>query len=406
MSYSFNKQITVDHTQVPSTQTNFPVLISGTYSYLATVANSGGIQNTVTLNGLTVPADLIFTSDSLGISLLSWEISDYNPVTGEIEIWVNIPTLSSSIDTIFYMFYGNSLVTTYQCVASSTWNATYGLVAHLNSGANIYQDSTSHNSVEHHQVNTSVPAKINAGIEQVGTAAEVFWAHFGSNPMSGSFTLSCWLNVLSLGADTSLCQISATNGRFLNYGTFGTHNLSTVEQGVVAIQEVPYSSYINTFHKIDWVYDGTNSIVYIDGINVSSIPYTFIGSVNIDQYIGQNAANNDQIVDEYHVVSTNHSQDWITTEYNNQNSPSTFYSIGSGALTLSLSDSISLTDSLSPAFEISLNLPADSVIVSDSTPGSFSIQSDFLVPVHIPIVEQLVNQLVPANIKTYFKIVE
>jgi len=77
----------------------------------------------------------------------------------------------------------------------------------------------------------------------------------------------------------------------------------------------------------------------------------------------------------------------------------------SPTLYLNLSDSILLADSLSPSFNISQNL-SDSVIVSDSTPGSFSIQSDFLVPVHIPIVEQLVNQLVPANIKTYFKIVE
>jgi hypothetical protein len=74
-------------------------------------------------------------------------------------------------------------------------------------------------------------------------------------------------------------------------------------------------------------------------------------------------------------------------------------------LTLSLSDSVVVTDSLSPAFNISQNL-SDSITVSDSAPNSFSVQSNYLVPVTIPIVEQLVNQLVPANIKTYFKIVE
>jgi hypothetical protein len=88
--------------------------------------------------------------------------------------------------------------------------------------------------------------------------------------------------------------------------------------------------------------------------------------------------------------------------------------------TLTLSDSISLSDTTVNADEkiITDSITAtdilalatgrtvsDSVTVSDSTPGSFSIQSSYLVPVTIPIVEQLVNQLVPANVKTYFKIV-
>ena len=78
---------------------------------------------------------------------------------------------------------------------------------------------------------------------------------------------------------------------------------------------------------------------------------------------------------------------------------------GSSTLTLSLSDSVSLTDSLTPSFDLSQNL-SDSVVVSDSTPNSFSAQSDFLAPINIPVVEMLVNQLVPAHVKTYYRILE
>jgi YD repeat-containing protein len=40
--YAYQRSITIDHTIVPNTnQSNFPVLIRGTYSYLATVANGG-----------------------------------------------------------------------------------------------------------------------------------------------------------------------------------------------------------------------------------------------------------------------------------------------------------------------------------------------------------------------------
>ena len=51
------------------TLTAFPNLIFGTYPVLADVAHGGCITSTVTPNGQTVPADLIFTSDAAGTTL-------------------------------------------------------------------------------------------------------------------------------------------------------------------------------------------------------------------------------------------------------------------------------------------------------------------------------------------------
>ena len=70
-------------------------------------------------------------------------------------------------------------------------------------------------------------------------------------------------------------------------------------------------------------------------------------------------------------------------------------------LTLSLSDSVTITDSVNETDSILLSV-SDSVTVTDS----ITAQSDHVATVNIPIVEQLVNQLVPAFVKTYFKIVE
>ncbi|HZP61801.1 MAG TPA: protease pro-enzyme activation domain-containing protein, partial [Terriglobales bacterium] len=58
--YAFRRAITINHTQVANTdQVNFPVLIAGTYSYLATLANGGCVTNA---NGY----DILFTSDASG----------------------------------------------------------------------------------------------------------------------------------------------------------------------------------------------------------------------------------------------------------------------------------------------------------------------------------------------------
>ncbi len=76
--YSAYRAVTIDHTKVPNTdQINFPVLISGTFPYLATVANGGNIQNA---NGY----DIVFTSDADGTTKLDYEVESYNPVTGAL----------------------------------------------------------------------------------------------------------------------------------------------------------------------------------------------------------------------------------------------------------------------------------------------------------------------------------
>src|SRR5947209_815261 len=67
--YGYSRTITIDHNKVPNTdQTSFPVLISGTYAYLATVSNGGRV---VSSNGY----DIVFTDSSY--HLLNWELESY-----------------------------------------------------------------------------------------------------------------------------------------------------------------------------------------------------------------------------------------------------------------------------------------------------------------------------------------
>ena len=107
-TYGYRRAIVVDHTKVPNTdQANFPVLLSGTYSYLATPANGGKVQNP---NGY----DIIFTSDCAGLQKLDHEIASYNPITGTVAMWVLVPVVSHTVDTVFYLSYGDSSVTTSQ----------------------------------------------------------------------------------------------------------------------------------------------------------------------------------------------------------------------------------------------------------------------------------------------------
>jgi hypothetical protein len=76
--YTYLRTITIDHAKGPNTdQTNFPVLISGTYPYLATTGNGGSLANS---SGY----DIIFTSDSAGTNALAFEQESNNASTGAV----------------------------------------------------------------------------------------------------------------------------------------------------------------------------------------------------------------------------------------------------------------------------------------------------------------------------------
>ncbi|HEY3823397.1 MAG TPA: choice-of-anchor D domain-containing protein, partial [Bryobacteraceae bacterium] len=102
--YTYQATFTVASGQVPSAQTNFAVLISGTFADFATAAGGGRISNTCTQtvgnNATTVPCDLIFTSDAAGTMPLNWEFETYSAATGAVNIWVNTPSLGNG--TVIY----------------------------------------------------------------------------------------------------------------------------------------------------------------------------------------------------------------------------------------------------------------------------------------------------------------
>ena len=125
--YNYSRSITIADGQVPSTQTNFPVLFNSTDPLLKTTANGGHVTNA---NGY----DIIFTSDAAGAQPLPFEIESYSGSTGTLIAWVQVPTLSSATNTVIYLFYGNSSITTSQANQTAVWDSNFKGVWHLPNG--------------------------------------------------------------------------------------------------------------------------------------------------------------------------------------------------------------------------------------------------------------------------------
>ena len=93
-----------------STYNNFPVLVS--------FSSNGQLQAAAQASG----TDILFTQSD-GATLLNYEIEHYTGGTGELEAWVKMPTISTSTNTSFYMYYGNPSATTSLHNAANTWDS-------------------------------------------------------------------------------------------------------------------------------------------------------------------------------------------------------------------------------------------------------------------------------------------
>ena len=354
--YAYRRAITIDHTKIPNTdQTDFPVLISGTYSYLATTANGGNVQNA---NGY----DVIFTSDTGCATKLNHEVETYTAANGAVNYWVKLPAVSHTTDTVIYMCYGNSLITTDQSNRTGVWDANYKGVWHLNDNAasTAVTDSTGANNGTN-QANTSgktASGKVGKALTYNGSSDYTdMGTNVGGYVLSDSFTVEAWVNAALDSANRAVYgNAYALAGYLLRVNTANKVRFVVVTNGS-NFNGRDSSTLSSGWHHVVAVYGGSGTpSVYIDGVldnaatvsggtvtTITTAAHTRIGAAPESGY--ESYFNG--TIDEVRTSKIARSADWIKTEYNNQNSPSTFYSVSSAtSLTLPSQVSWLVTDQL------------------------------------------------------------
>ena len=330
MAFSYYRSLTITGAQVPSSQTDFPVLVNFTDATLKTVGNGGHVQNA---SGF----DIGFYSDAGAATILKWEMERYTASTGEVVAWVKIPSLTTT--TVFYMFYGDATISTDQSDAVNVWTNNYLGVYHLKDGTTInVNSSTGSNNGTNHGA-TAVSGIIDGGGGFVTVSSQYIDLSNGMNPAAA--TLSAWANATTLpnslnspitrralsGGTNQFAMYVRSDGKLawdafanaqVTYNGTGSHTLST-----------------GTWYFIAGVYDSTNGlIVYLNaaqdktvaanGPLVTTAAPSYIG---VDPNLGSTTYWNGSI-DEVKFSSIARSADWITIEYNNQQTSSTFLTLG------------------------------------------------------------------------------
>jgi hypothetical protein len=355
----YRRSITIDHTKVPNTdQANFPVLISGTYSYLATTANGGNVTNA---NGY----DILFASDANGVNPLSFEQESYNPTTGAIVYWVKVPTVSHTADTVIYMFYGNTSISTDQSNKTVVWDSNYDGVWHLPNGTSLTaKDSTSKGNNGTITGATATSGEVDGAASLSGSGQYVDVGNSSSLQITGNaLTLETWLKTSEsnpsqweriFGKEVAgnaspylafdIIRYAGTNRLDFGVATgggagtgFGVESASSLSMG--------------TWTHVVGTYDGSQLKIYFNGnLDSQASASGNIISTTQDVVIGGDTASGAEYfngsIDEVRISNSVRSADWIATEYNNQSSPATFYAVGSatqGTMTLSITQVVPST---------------------------------------------------------------
>ncbi len=321
-----------------------------------TTANSGFVKNTadsvdlvdfpmlvsldsdasLLANARSDGYDIAFTDNATTPNQLKHEIESYTSATGALVSWVKIPTLSTSADTVIYMYYGNASATD-QSDKTNVWDSHYIMVQHLTDFTTATTSDSTINAKNGSKTAHNNPAEINGqiskaqsfdGSDRIGTTINGAW---------GDFTVELWFKDTS---DTRAYERLADKGYA---GCFWLgRNISGANSwgGGVKQASPPYGVFItlsdNSWHQIATIRSGTNHYIWGDGGSAhatDTVSNTLctngnfaIGGYGDGSTPGQWLSNG--LIDEVRVSDIARGRDWFKTEYNNIYSPSTFYTLG------------------------------------------------------------------------------
>jgi len=369
--YCYRREITIDHTKVEGTSDYFifQVPIKGTYSYLATTANGGDVKNS---NGY----DIIFTANDDGTSQFNHEIEEYNASTGEIAFWVKVSPLDYNDDTVFYMFYSNGNISSFQG-GTSVWSGNaYSTIHHFE------ETSTSSGAIEDSGVDNldNIFAQIDGTGSDVDATGQVNGAFqfdgnndyiaFPDNTYNSIYlSLEAWVKFDVLPGTRNEYAIIATKQHstspfsqfFLEVNQSNTIRFSWTNSSntnVIATNNTSLSA--GQWYYIVGHYDAGTLNIYVNGddsntttASLGGFPLNSDGELRVGAAYG-GGGRLDGIIDEFRIGEGSQFDEDLFISIYNSISDSSFYSIGGqqsantppsvGSVTLNSGNNISLTE--------------------------------------------------------------
>ena len=328
--WQYRKNITIDHTQVSGDLEDFPVLISITDTDLRDKAQADG-------------DDILFMDGTGTATRLFYEIEHYDGSTGDLIAWVKLSQVLEVTDTELCIYYGNPTCDDQQ-FPIYVWDDNYEAVWHMTDE----HDSTANaNDLTNYGATAGESGQIYQCYRFDGVDDYMMFPDIiGSGK---PLTIEIWGTIIGTNAanDDYQSLFGLLHEKHIHVTFYRVHHEKVPPMSMYTVyrdtsqthyldsgeNSVTYGIMNSVVSRIDEF--GTAQII-LNGVGKESV--TGVGSIDNDnrknvlgawsEKSGIFSSFSNSYIDEVRVSQTARNDDWILTEYNNQNYPNMFYTIG------------------------------------------------------------------------------
>ena len=336
-SWAHRIPITIQSSQVDDDLTDFPVYV-----------NLADLGSHLFTNASTTGEDIRITSSD-GQNEVAREIVSYDSVAETGELYFRASSLSSTTDSVFYLYYGNDAASIYSQTDTygdhAVWDSNFILVSHMNELTSTSIENSASNSFDGTKAAADRPA---SSTGQFGEAQDFTFdgstdydTSHGDLGITTQYTAEFWFNPDTTTGSGDTATFGYTLGASAVSGQ-GYPLWLTQEGG-----EMNFWAYENTasggqrttsganITAGTWHYaaataiEGGESTVQVDGVerlnftNDDERAWTnifTIGDLRPDRFI-----NFDGLIDEVRISDTVRAPEWTSTTYNNMATSTDFY---------------------------------------------------------------------------------
>lgn len=327
--YTYSKRARINSSQIPGNLNNFPVLFKKTADVFKSAANGGLVQNQ---NGY----DILFTDAN--DNPLDFQLESYNPTTGEVVAWVNVPSLSSSADTNIKVYFGNPNINSDQST-TATWDGNFAMVQHL---SNSFLDGTGNNNDGTNNGSSDIAGQI-ARARDFNGSNDYIEVNNSNTISPFQITLSFWVYVDDYSNSPDLVTKGNYQEAYSSYLNSSGQAVFSVYSGFTFFGGTPQNYLVNSNNPLNtgqWYYLTFTKSGFFGGVAQLYVNGNLNNAVNTSGYINYN---NEPLyisapsttnfspfngrIDEIHLSNTIRSDSWIKTEYSNQSNPDAFLTL-------------------------------------------------------------------------------
>jgi hypothetical protein len=323
-NFLYRQKITIDATKVAADLTDFPIYLDtddlSTGFYTNAKSDCSDVRITLADGTTEIPREIVFCDGT----------------NGEIHFKA-AGTLSGSFDTSYYIYYGNAAASDYAVSATYGRNAVwsdYDAVYHMNedpSGSAPQMIDSTGNSNDGTSAGSMtsgdlVTGKLGEGIDFDGTNDYIDLANRIVNA-TGNVSYSSWAKPNTTSGVRVLAALAA--GTAYRSGLYQPDNVYRFSVNSASTFISTSSANVNNWTYLVGTYDTSTTRLYAAGSQVASSSSAQTTLTTETAFIGSRGGVDlffSGVLDEIRFTNSVLSANWITTEYNNQSSPSTFYS--------------------------------------------------------------------------------